>query len=559
MPTFKRTSTRFVFVVGGVISGLGKGIAVASIARILKGKGFRVSAMKIDPYVNVDAGTMNPTEHGEVFVTKDGLETDQDIGNYERFLDTSLSRLNYMTTGSVYLSLIQRERNLEFRGKVVEVVPDVPNEVLRRIKLLAEKERAEIVLVEVGGTVGEYQNILFLEAARILHLQQPGHVQFVLVSYFPIPGNLGEMKTKPTQYAVRTVNASGIQPNFILARASRPLDAARRWRLAMNTGVPEEDIISAPDVDSVYTVPLNFEREQIGKKILKNFGLAPRRRDLHDWKRFVRSIDRASRPVTIGIAGKYFGSGDFTLTDSYISVIEAIKHAAWSLNMKPDIRWINAEEFEKDLGALHQLDALDGLIVPGGFGGRGVEGKIAAIGYVRTRKIPFFGLCYGMQLAVVEYARAVLKWTDANTTEVDPGTAHPVVHILPEQRERLLRKDYGGSMRLGDYPCVLAPKSVAGKAYGRRTVHERHRHRYELNNAYREKLERAGLRVSGVYQKRKLVEIIELPDHPFFVGVQFHPEFLSRPLVPHPLFLALLVAAKKRAVGRGGKNSASVK
>ncbi len=539
--------TKYIFVVGGVISGLGKGIAVASIARILQSKGYRVTAMKIDPYVNVDAGTMNPTEHGEVFVTKDGVETDQDVGNYERFLDTELSGLNYMTTGSVYLSLIQRERNLEFGGKQVEVVPHVPNEVIRRIKLLAQKSRAEIVIVEIGGTVGEYQNLLFLEAARMLNLKEPGQVQFILVSYFPIPGNLGEMKTKPTQYAVRTINSAGIQPHFILARASRPLDAARRERLSMNIGVPAEDIVSAPDVDSVYTVPLNFEREQLGNKILKNFGLKPRRRDLVDWRRFVRRLTRATRPVTIGIAGKYFGSGDFTLLDSYISVIEAVKHAAWSVGVKPAIEWINTEEFERDPKAVARLRTLDGLIVPGGFGSRGVEGKIRAIRFTREHRLPYFGLCYGMQLAVVEFARTTLGWTDANTTEINPKTSHPVIDILPEQREKLKVRDYGGSMRLGDYPCTLKSSSIAERAYGSRRVTERHRHRYELNNAFRAKLEAAGLVVSGTYSARGLAEIIELADHPFFVGVQFHPEFLSRPLKPHPLFAAFIRAAVRRA------------
>lgn len=528
---------------GGVLSGLGKGVAVSSIALLLKRLGYRVTAMKIDPYVNVDAGTMNPIEHGEVFVTADGLETDQDLGNYERFLDTTLGRVNYMTTGAVYQSLIQAERNLAFDGKCVEVVPHVPLEVIRRIRVCAQAMRSEIVVIEIGGTVGEYQNLLFLEAARMLHLQDPAAVQFVLVSYLPIPGNLGEMKTKPTQYAVRTLNSAGIQPNVILARGRVSLDQPRRDRIAVNTGVPPADIISAPDVDSIYRVPLNFDREHLGEKLLKNFSLRPRGRRLADWRSLVRRIDHPRRAVRIGIAGKYFSDGDFTLLDAYLSVLEAVKHAAWSLGVKPEIEWINVEQFERDPRSLKQLAALDGLIVPGGFGRRGVAGKIAAIRYARTHGLPFFGLCYGLQLAVVEFARSVLKLRRAHTTEVDPATPQPVIDILPDQKARLARQDYGGSMRLGSYPCRLVPGSVAQRAYALASVAERHRHRYELNNAYRARLERAGLRVSGVYATRNLVEIVELPRHPFFVGVQFHPEFQSRPLQPHPLFRAFVQAA----------------
>jgi CTP synthase len=535
--------TRYLFVFGGVLSGLGKGVATSSIGLLLSRKGYRVTAIKIDPYVNVDAGTMNPTEHGEVFVTKDGMETDQDVGNYERFLGEDLTRANYMTTGSVYLSLIQAERNLAFGGKQVEVVPHVPNEVIRRIRAAAKLCRADIVLVEVGGTVGEYQNMIFLEAARMLHLLEPKNVQFVLVSYCPIPSNLGEMKTKPTQYAVRTLNSAGIQPNFILARASRPLDDPRRERIAMNTGVPAEDIISAPDVPTIYEVPLNFQRERLDAKILRNFGLKSNAHDMHAWRGLRYRITHPKKTVRIGIAGKYFGSGEFTLLDAYISVLEAIKHAAWSKHAHPKIVWINAEQFERDPSSVKALEALDGLIIPGGFGIRGTEGKIAAIHYARTHSLPFLGLCYGLQLAVIEYARHVCGWKDANTTENDPGTSHPVIDILPEQKKKLAQNDYGGSMRLGAYPCRILPGTRAERAYGVRAIEERHRHRYELNNAYRAKLAKAGLIVSGVYQKKNLAEIVELPSHPFFIGVQYHPEFRSRPLAPHPLFREFIGAA----------------
>lgn len=542
---------RYIFVMGGVLSGLGKGVAVSSMALLLQRHGYRVTAIKIDPYVNVDAGTMNPTEHGEVFVTRDGMETDQDIGNYERFLDTELTRLNYMTTGAVYLSLIQAERNLVFGGKQVEVVPHVPNEVIRRLRLCAAKTRAEIVIIEIGGTVGEYQNLLFLEAARMLHLKEPRRVQFVLVSYLPIPANLGEMKTKPTQYAVRTLNSAGIQPNVILARASVPLDRPRRDRIALNTGVPIEDIISAPDVRSIYQVPLNFDREQLARKLLANFGLKPRSRRLQDWQGLNRRIERPRQSVRIGIAGKYFASGEFTLLDAYLSVLEAIKHAAWSLAARPEIVWIDASQFERQPRTIRSLDELHGLIVPGGFGSRGVEGKIRAIAYARTHRLPFLGLCYGMQLAVVEFARSVLGWRDAHTTEVRPRTRHPVIDMLPDQREKLRRRDYGGSMRLGAYPCRLVSGSLAASLYPRSLAFERHRHRYELNPKYQEKLERAGLRISGVFRERQLAEIIELQNHPFFLGVQFHPEFLSRPLRPHPLYHGFLAAALTRRAARG--------
>ena len=527
---------------GGVLSGLGKGVATSSIALILERKGFKVTAIKIDPYVNVDAGTMNPTEHGEVFVTRDGVETDQDIGNYERFLDAELSKTNYMTTGSVYLALIKAERNLEFKGKQVEVVPHVPNEVIRRIREAARKNQANIVIVEIGGTVGEYQNLLFLEAARMLNLKQPGDVQYILVSYLPIPSNWGEMKTKPTEYAVRTLNSAGIQPHFILARGSLALDKPRRKRIALNTGVPAEDIIPAPDVESIYQVPLNFEREKLGDKILKNFGIKPRPTRLADWQRLVRGINRAERSIRIGVAGKYFGSGDFTLLDAYISVLESIKHAAWAAQVKPEIVWIETETFESDPKKIQDLSNLDGLIVPGGFGSRGVEGKIAAIKFARQNRLPFLGLCYGLQLAVVEFCRNVMGWRDAHTTEINPKTTHPVIDILPEQRLKLAKRDYGGSMRLGAYPCRLKPKTLAAKVYQRRVINERHRHRYEVNNRFRAQIEKAGLVVSGLYPKKNLVEIIELSDHPFFIATQFHPEFLTRPVKPHPLFAALISA-----------------
>lgn len=537
---------KYIFVMGGVLSGLGKGIAVSSIGLLLKGAGYRVSAMKIDPYINVDAGTMNPTEHGEVFVTKDGLETDQDIGNYERFLEVDLNRDSYMTTGQVYLSVIERERSLGYGGKCVEVVPHVPEEVIRRIERAARANQAEIQLVEIGGTVGEYQNLLFLEAARMMHLRQPGAVQFVLVSYLPIPHQLGEMKTKPTQYATRTLNSAGIQPDFILGRAEVPLDRPRKERLSVNCNMHADDIISAPDVKNIYEVPINFAKERLAEKILRKFELPVRHRDLHDWRRFVSRQRRAARPIRIGIVGKYFQTGAFTLADSYVSVIEALKHAAAATGAQLHIDWLNAERYERGGNAVRELAQYHGVIVPGGFGRRGVEGKIAVIRYCREHRIPYFGLCYGMQLAAVEFARHVLGWRDAHTTEVQPKTTHPVIGLMPEQLSHLSEHRLGGTMRLGEYRCRLTARSKVAQAYKRLLVTERHRHRYEFQNEAIDAFEQAGFQIVGREPGRGLVEVLELKDHPWFIGTQFHPELTSRPLRPHPLFVGFLQAAGKR-------------
>lgn len=539
--------SKFIFIAGGVMSGVGKGTAVASIGKILQARGFRVTAIKIDPYINVDAGTMNPIEHGEVFVTDDGDETDQDIGNYERFLDTSILSTNYMTTGRVYQTVIERERNLEYGGRCVEVVPHIPEEVIRRIRRAAKEARAEITIIEIGGTVGEYQNILFLEAARMMKLRKPADVLFGIVSYLPIPSKIGEMKTKPTQNAVRELNSAGIQPDFILCRAEVPVDAPRRRKVAVFCAVDPRDVISAPDVDTIYEVPLNLEREQLGKRILSKLGLRTRAGGgLRDWTKLVAAASGATREVKIGIVGKYFASGEFVLTDAYISVLEALRHAAWHSQRKPVLEWVNAEEFERDPGAQRLLAEYDGIVVPGGFGSRGVEGLIAAIRYVREHNIPYLGLCYGMQLATIEFARNVVKLKDAHTTEVNPETPHPVIHIMPEQEGIVRAKKYGGTMRLGAYPCLLAPGSTARKAYGKRLISERHRHRYEVNNDYRERLAASGLVISGTSPDGKLVEMIELKNHPFFVGTQFHPEFKSRPLKPHPLFREFIRSAIAR-------------
>ncbi len=534
----------YLFIVGGVMSGVGKGTSSAALAMTLKAKGYRVTAVKIDPYVNVDAGTMNPVEHGEVFVTVDGDETDQDIGTYERYIDTDITRVNYMTTGRVYQSVIERERNLEYEGACVEVVPHVPEEVIRRIENAAEQANADVTLIEIGGTVGEYQNVLFLEAARMMKARMPDRVKFALVSYLPVPPSIGEMKTKPTQYAVRTLNAAGIQADFVIGRSPIPMDEIRKEKIARFCSVPKQQIIGAPDADSIYDIPALFEKQQFASHVLRAFGLNDRGTDLKAWDGFVDRIKSNTDEVKIGVVGKYFSTGDFTLSDAYISVLEAIKHAGAKVGVKPKIEWLNSEKYEEDEGALRELSGFHGIIIPGGFGSRGIEGKIRVIEYVRTNKIPYLGICYGMQCAVIEYARNVVGWEGAHTTEIDPDTKRPVVHVMAAQRDKIEKGNYGGTMRLGSYPCKLAPDSVAAKAYGTSLIHERHRHRYEFNNMFREAMGSADLVFAGTSPDSRLVEIVEVKDHPFFVGVQFHPEFQSRPLSPHPLFVGLLEAAK---------------
>lgn len=535
------------------MSGIGKGVTVASTGRILKDYGFRVSCVKIDPYLNVDAGTMNPIEHGEVFVTNDGMETDQDIGNYERFLNQDIPKMNYMTQGQVYLSVIQRERSLGYQGKCVEPYPHVLEEIIGRITHAAKTSNADFLLIEIGGTVGEYQNALFLEAARLLKFEQPDRVLFMLVSYFPIPAMLGEMKTKPTQNAVRQMQAIGIQPDIIIARSSRPLDRPRKEKVSVFCNVTADDIISAPDIKSIYDVPVNFEKDHLGRRILQKMGLRlpagrqGRLRMSPAWRSMVRRMHSSRASVRVGIVGKYFGTGDFTLSDSYLSVIEAIKHAAWAQNRRPEIEWLNAQQYEKNPKSVGELKRFDAIIVPGGFGKRGVEGKISAIRYCREHKIPYLGLCYGMQLAVVEFARNVCGLRDAHTTEVASRTKHPIISTMSDQAANIKGGTMGGSMRLGAYDCRLAPESHSCKLYAAELISERHRHRYELNNAYRDRLTDNGMRIAGTNPQRDLVEIIELPDHPYFVGTQFHPELRSRPLSPHPLFVGLVRAAIDRA------------
>lgn len=535
--------SKFIFVVGGVLSGVGKGVTTASLGAIFKAKGMSVTALKIDPYVNIDAGTMNPIEHGEVFVTDDRDETDQDMGNYERFLDVDLDSNSYMTTGRVYLTVIENERAMKYKGRCVQVVPDVPKEVIRRIETAAKNHKADITLIEVGGTVGEYENILFLEAGRMMKLENPDDVAFVLVSYLPIPSHLGEMKTKPTQHAARALNSVGINPDVIIARGSQALDKPRLEKLAIFCGVKPENCISAPDVPSIYQIPIILEEQNLGNKLLKILNQKTRATNLKPWQDFVHRIESSQQEVKIAVVGKYFGTGDYTLADSYHSVIEAIKHAAWFHKVKPVLEWIDSEEFESNGKAVEKFKNYDGIIVPGGFGTRGIEGIIRTIQFAREHKKPYLGLCYGMQLATIEFARHVLGLTNAHTVEVDAKTPDPIIHINPMQAKNVSHNRYGGTMRLGAYDCALRRDTKTRAAYGMDIISERHRHRYEFNNEYREAMDKAGLEVVGVNPETDLVEIVELRGHPFFIGTQFHPEFKSRPMRPHPLFREFMRAA----------------
>ena len=547
-PRLRRASHKYVFVIGGVMSGVGKGIATSSLALILHSKGYRVNTVKVDPYLNVDAGTMNPTEHGEVFVLESGLETDQDMGNYERFLNRSLASEDYMTGGMVYQHVLAKERNLEYKGRCVEAIPHVRDEIIRRYRAAGDTGRSDITVVEIGGTVGDFQNALFIEAARVLKTEHPEDVVVALVSYLPVPGTLGEMKTRPTQNAIHQLYSYGVAADLVIARSSVPLDERRKAKIAAASGVPAEYIVSAPDVESIYDVPLNFDNEAVGEALLKKLGLPNHPSHLKDWATFVQKVKNAHRTVEIAIVGKYFDTGDFVLSDAYLSVIEAIKFSGAAVGVHPVITWVNAKDFEKNPASVKDLGKYDGIIVPGGFGETGIEGKIKAIEYARTHKIPYFGLCYGMQLMVVEYARHVAGLKDAHTVEINAKTKDPVIDVMLDQKELIQSGRYGGTMRLGHYPAIIKKGTLAAIAYGEHEVSERHRHRYEVNPLYIEQLQKVGLVFSGTSPDGILMEIAELPKskHPFMLGTQFHPELQARPLSPHPLFTAFLKAAHKK-------------
>lgn len=537
------------------MSGVGKGVVASSIGLLLQQKGYPVNLVKVDPYLNVDAGTMNPTEHGEVFVLRSGLETDQDMGNYERFLGRDLTNADYMTSGMVYQSVIARERALGYNGKFVEAIPHVRDEIIDRMEAAASYNGSRVSVIEIGGTIGDFQNALFIEAARVMKMRHPEDVLFVMVSYLPVPGTIGEMKTKPTQTAVRDLNSYGVQPDFLIARSTHTLDEKRKEKLAIWCNIRKEHVISAPDITSIYEAPLNFEKDHLGDMLLDALRLPEKRKaSLAVWGKFVKSAtNKKAQEINIAIVGKYFDTGDFVLADAYLSVIEAIKFSAAKLGRRAKITWINSKHLEtggKKASASwrSELAKYQGIIVPGGFGENGVEGKIKAIQFAREKKIPYFGLCYGMQLMVIEYARNVLKLKDAHTTEIKKSCADPVVDVMLEQKKHLADNKYGGTMRLGVYPCYLKKGTTARAAYKKELIEERHRHRYEINPEYVKKLEDAGLIFSGTSPDSVLMEIAELPrtTHPFMLGTQFHPEFQARPLSPHPLFTAFLSAAISR-------------
>ncbi|MFC1754107.1 CTP synthase [Thermoproteota archaeon] len=538
--------TKFIVVTGGVLSGVGKGTVTASIGRLLKNQGYKVTGIKIDPYINIDAGTMRPTEHGEVFVTEDGGETDQDLGTYERFLNETLLKDQNITTGQVYETVIKRERNLEYDGKCVEVIPHIPMEIKNRIRNTSKEQKADFCLVEVGGTIGDYQNLLFVEALREMRLEGDG-VLFIHVGYLPIPSNLGEMKTKPFQRSVRDLNSIGVQPDFLVARSRKPLDEVRKEKLSLFCNVKPEEVVSAPDVKYIYEVPLVFEKQTICKKILEKFGMEYKQGTMKDWEAMIERIKNLNKEVKIGIIGKYFDIGDFTLEDSYISVIESIKHACWNNNVNPSIEWVDSKQFEKDEKTLSVLEGFDGIIVPGGFGSSGVEGKIKAIKYAREKDIPFLGLCYGLQLAVIEFARNMCGMDNANSTEIDKSTKYPVIDILPEQKKIIEESKYGGTMRLGAYKAVLKKDTKVHALYGTAEASERHRHRYEVNPEYINELEKKGIIFSGKSHDGILMEFLELQDNRYHVATQAHPEFKSRPNKPAPLFDGLIKACLKKA------------
>lgn len=540
--------TKFVFVSGGVISGIGKGNTTAAIALLLKNRGYHVTCVKCENYLNVDAGLINPIEHGDPYLLDDGTEADMDMGTYEKFLGVNMKRHNFVTMGQIYRAVIERERNFEYNGEDVEAIPHVTDEIIKRIREAGDSEHADIVVVELGGTAGEYQNQLYYEASRILSRDRKNRVVHIHVSYLPTPNHLGEPKTKPTQLSVRTLNSMGIQPDFIVARGEKPVDERRRARFALFCNVDPENIINNPDVKSVYEIPLQFVAQKFDEKILAELDLPIHQLTTMDaWNTMVERITtKKTSHITIAIVGKYFSTGEYELRDSYAALLDAIDHAAWANEVDVKTKWIQAERLEK--GELKELEGVDGIIVPIGWGARGVEGKIAAVEYARVNKIPYLGLCYGMQLAVVEFARHVLHLEDAHTEECNPETPHPVIHMISGQKEMLERRAYGGTMRLGRWECKVKPGTQADTSYtnhqgysdeAKKIVGERHRHRYEFNDAYTKQLEDAGLVIAGRSAVENLVEVVELPKsvHPFFVGTQYHPEYRSTPLVPHPLFV----------------------
>jgi CTP synthase len=535
--------TKYIFFTGGVVSSVGKGVTAAAIGRLFKERGYRVAVQKLDPYINVDPGTMSPYQHGEVFVLDDGAETDLDLGHYERFIDISLNRVCNVTTGQVYADVIGKERRGDYLGGTIQVIPHITNEIKRRIGLVTKTTGAEIVLVEIGGTVGDIESLPFLEALRQMRsdLGRENSL-YIHVTWLPYIGATGELKTKPTQHSVRELRSIGISPDVIVARSDYPVDEDLCEKIALFCDVERRAVIPLVTTPVLYEVPLTLEKLDVAGYLLERLGLTARNEP--DWAPWIKLVEEVRKPkpsVKVALAGKYV-----ELHDAYMSVREAVKHAGISLGTDVEMIWVHSSELEKDRG-WDLIESVDGIIVPGGFGSRGSEGKIKTAHFARENKVPYLGLCLGMQLMVVEFTRHVLNNDDANSTEFDRSTAHPVIDLMPDQRGIV---DMGGTMRLGLYPCELQPGTIAARAYGKKLVQERHRHRFEFNNAYRDLLEKAGMRYSGLSPDGRLVEIAELTDHPFMLGTQFHPEFLSRPNRPHPLFVAFLQAVIERVAAR---------
>ena len=529
---------KFVFITGGVVSSIGKGIVAASLGRLLKSRGYNVSILKLDPYLNVDPGTMSPFQHGEVFVTEDGAETDLDLGHYERFTDTAMSRLNSVTTGSIYQSVINKERRGDYNGGTVQVIPHITGEIRERIHRVAANSGADVVITEIGGTVGDIESLPFLEAIREFRGDVGRHdLAYIHVTLLPYIGTSGELKTKPTQHSVKELRSIGIQPDVLVCRSDRDISDDLKRKIGGFCGVPNRAVIPSLDADSIYAVPLTLEREGLCREVLDVLDLEDHDSDMAAWEQLVHNLRNPGPAVKVALVGKYV-----QLNDAYLSVVEALQHACIAQDASLDLHWVCAEQIESN-GADALLRGMDAVVVPGGFGNRGVDGKIAAIRWAREQRVPFLGLCLGMQAAVIEWARSQAGLTDATSAELDAGTPHPVIHLLPEQQDVV---DLGGTMRLGVYPCRIAAGTLAQRLYGAEVVYERHRHRYEFNNAYRTLFLESGYVVSGTSPDGRLVELIELKGHPFFTACQYHPEFLSRPGQPHPLFRGLIEAAPPR-------------
>jgi CTP synthase len=554
--------TKYIFISGGVISGLGKGITAASISFLLQSLGIRVTSIKCENYLNVDAGTINPIEHGDPFLCEDGTEADMDLGTYEKFLDKNLGRGNFMTMGQIYQTVIEKERRFEYLGEDVEAIPHITDEIQKRWDKTAKKDEAEVVVVELGGTAGEYQNIFYYETARILSLRNPGDVLHVHVGYMPTPSHLGEPKTKPIQLSVRTLNSMGIQPDFIVARSEKPMDKRRKDRFALFCNVHPEDVISAPDCNVIYDVPLVLKDQRLDIRIVQKLGLRKKEDLSNTWKTFVdrvKNIKKKGKKVTIAIVGKYFSTGEYQIRDSYAALFDALQHASWYHGVDIETKWIDAEKVEKyGPEAYLKKGEINGIIVPIGWGERGAEGMIKAASFTRKEKIPYLGLCYGMQLATIAFARDVIGWKDANTTENDKNSKHHVIHLMPAQEEIMKRRAYGGTMRLGAWEARVKKGTLSYEAYEKHNAFknnekgltsERHRHRYEFNDEFVKEFEKNGFIIAARSVVENLAEIIELPrdQHPFYMGTQGHPEYKSRPLKPHPLFIAYIGACLKKS------------